>query len=84
MQILPGDLSLLRQRHQCLQRPGPPVGNEAADTEDPVIRDRPHLPLRVIGVEAERAGNGAGRIGLCQALATEQRRLDPVVEARTK
>src|SRR5437879_2710139 len=81
---MPGDLSLLRLRHQRLQRPGPPVGDEAADTEYPVIRYRAHLPLRVIGVEAERAGDGAGRIGLRQALAAEQSRLDLVVEAQDR
>src|SRR5260370_1131986 len=82
---MPGDLSLLRQRHQRLQRPRPPpVGDEAAETEYPVIRYRAHLPLRVIGVEAERAGDGAGRIGLRQALAAEQSRLDPVVEAQDR
>src|SRR6202140_671201 len=81
---MPGDLPLLRQCHELLQRPGPPVGDEAADTEYPVIRYRAHLPLRVIGVEAERAGNGAGRIGLRHALAAEQSRLDPVVEAQDR
>src|SRR4029077_21074674 len=35
-------------------------------------------------VEAERAGDGAGRVGLRQALAAEQRRLDPVVEAQDR
>src|ERR1700738_3896905 len=81
---MPGDLPLLRQCHQLLQRPGPPVGDKAAETEYPVIRYRPPLPLRVIGVEAERAGDGAGRIGLRQALAAEQSRLDPVVEAQDR
>lgn len=53
---MPSDL-LLRQRHQRLQCPGAPVGDEAADIEQPVIRYRAHLPLRVIGVEASRSGN---------------------------
>src|ERR1700752_3664331 len=81
---MPGDLPLLRQRHQRLQRPGPPVGDKAAETEYPVIRYRAHLPLRGIGVEAERARNGAGRLGLRQALAAEQSRLDPVVEVQDR
>src|ERR1700722_16045333 len=45
---MPGDLPLLRQCHQLLQRPVPPVGDKAADIECPVIRYGVHLPLRVI------------------------------------
>jgi len=60
---VPGDLSLLRQTAQSVDRPRGFVRNQPGDRKAPIFWDHAGLPNWIISVEAERSGDGAHRIG---------------------
>ena len=78
-----GDLAGLRQSSQHVDRPWPLVFDQPRNLE-PVVRpvDDRRLILGIVGVERERPGQGAFRIGRREPIGVEQRRLHLIVPAR--
>src|SRR5580704_3497898 len=79
---VPGDLSLLRQAAQSVDRPRGLVRNQPGDRKAPIFWDRADLPNWIVSVEAERSGDRARRIGFGKALRIKQCRLHPIIEAQ--
>src|SRR6201987_2803473 len=78
---VPGDLRLLWQAAQSVDRPRGLVCNQSGDGKTPTVWDRAGLPRWIVSVEAERSGDGARRIGFGKALRIKQRRLHAIIEA---
>lgn len=79
----PGDLRLLRQRVQLLERPRVLVLDQAVDNQlVGILVDVGRRLLWIIGVETERARDCAFRIGRRQPVRIEQPGLYPVIEVR--
>src|ERR1700730_11727719 len=79
---VPGDLILLRQAAQSVDRPRGLVRNQSGDRKAPIFWDHADLPNWISSVEAERSGDRARRIGFGKALRIKERRLHTIIEAQ--
>jgi hypothetical protein len=78
---VPGDLSLLRQAAQSIDRLRGFVANQRGDRKAPIFWDHTGLPDWIISVEAERSGDGVRGIDFGEALRIIQRRLHTIIKA---